>query len=253
MRGDTPQVSIVTPAFNAGRLIGETIRSVQAQTTPDWEMLVVDDASTDGTALIAGSIAATDPRIRLIRQQRNTGPAQARQAALDAARGRYIAFLDSDDLWLPEKLERQTRFMRERSAVLTYTAYRRISEDGSKTGRLIQVPPSMTYHQLLKNTVIPCLTVMIDRDKSGPLYMIDEPYDDYILWLTVLRRGFVSEGLREDLARYRMHKNSVSSRKLRSAKWVWNIQRNVQGLSLPDAIWCFAHYAWRAWWKRRSF
>jgi teichuronic acid biosynthesis glycosyltransferase TuaG len=248
-----PLISIITPSWNVEGLIGETIASVQAQTFSDWELLIADDCSTDNTAAVIESFAAKDPRVKLIRQPRNGGPALARQAAIEQATGRFIAFLDSDDLWLPTKLERQIAFAREHRAALSYTGFRRINEDGSVTGRLISVPASLTYDQLLRNTAIATLTAMIDRDISGPIAMKNEGYDDFCLWLDVLRPGHVAYGLNEDLARYRVRGVSVSSRPLRSAGWVWRIYRNVERLSLLKSAWCFAHWGVRAWLKRREF
>lgn len=248
-----PLVSIITPSWNVGTLIDETIASVQAQTTKDWELLIADDCSTDRTAAIVEQHAIADPRIRLIRQPRNGGPALARQAAIDHARGRYLAFLDSDDLWLPAKLERQIAFATEKRAALSFTAFRRINEAGTVTGRLIHVPKQLDYDALLKNTSIATLTAMVDREISGPVAMQNEPYDDFCLWLDILKRGHVAHGLNEDLARYRVRGVSVSSRRGRSAGWVWHIYRNVEHLSLVRSGWCFAHWATRAWLKRRHF
>ena len=248
-----PLVSIITPSWNVEHLIGETISSVQAQTLGDWELLITDDCSTDDTPAVIEGYAAKDPRIRLIRQPRNGGPALARQAAIEQAQGRFIAFLDSDDLWLPAKLERQVAFAREHRAALSYTAFRRIDEDGSVTGRLIAVPESLTYDQLLKNTSIATLTALVDREISGPIAMKNEGYDDFCLWLSILKPGHVAWGLNEDLARYRVRGVSVSSRRGRAAGWVWHIYRNVERLSLPKSTWCFAHWAARAWLKRREF
>jgi teichuronic acid biosynthesis glycosyltransferase TuaG len=248
-----PLVSIITPSWNVERLIGETILSVQAQTLGDWELLIADDCSTDNTAAVIESYAANDSRIRLIRQPRNGGPALARQTAIERAKGRFIAFLDSDDLWLPTKLERQIAFARAHRAALSYTAFRRINEDGSVAGRLIAVPGSLTYDQLLKNTSIATLTALVDREISGPIAMKNEGYDDFCLWLSILKPGHVAWGLNEDLARYRVRGVSVSSRPMRSAGWVWHIYRDVERLSLLKSAWCFAHWAARAWLKRRQF
>ncbi|MDE2331172.1 MAG: glycosyltransferase family 2 protein [Bradyrhizobium sp.] len=248
-----PLVSIITPSWNVERLIGETIASVQAQTFQDWELLIADDCSTDNTAAVIESHAAQDPRVKLIRQPRNGGPALARQAAIEQAKGRFIAFIDSDDLWLPTKLDRQLAFAREHRAVLSFTAFRRINEDGSVTGRLMEVPDSLTYEQLLKNTSIATLTALVDRDIAGTIAMKDEPYDDFCLWLSILRPGRVAYGLNQDLARYRVRGVSVSSRPLRSAGWVWYIYRNVERLSLIKSAWCFANWSARAWLKRRRF
>jgi teichuronic acid biosynthesis glycosyltransferase TuaG len=248
-----PLVSIITPSWNVAPLIGETIASVQAQTFRDWELLIADDCSTDQTAAIVESMAASDPRIKLIRQPRNGGPALARQAAIEQAQGRFIAFLDSDDLWLPAKLERQIAFAQSNHAALSYTAFRRINETGTATGRLIEVPASLDYEQLLKNTSIATLTAMVDRGVAGNIAMKNEPYDDFCLWLSILKPGRIAHGLNEDLARYRVRGSSVSSRPLRSAGWVWHIYRNVEQLSPTKSAWCFAHWAARAWLKRREF
>jgi teichuronic acid biosynthesis glycosyltransferase TuaG len=248
-----PLVSIITPSWNVEGLIEETVRSVQAQTFADWELLIADDCSTDQTPEIIAEIGERDPRVKLIRQQKNGGPALARQAAIDRAQGRYLAFLDSDDLWLPEKLTRQLAFAREKRAALSYTAFRRINETNTVTGRLIEVPASLTYGQLLKNTAIATLTAMVDREIAGPVVMKNEGYDDFCLWLSILARGHTAFGLNEDLARYRVRGSSVSSRPMRSAKWVWQIYRNVEHLSLVRSAWCFVHWGARAWLKRRDF
>ncbi|MGV7214025.1 glycosyltransferase family 2 protein [Bradyrhizobium sp. UFLA05-112] len=248
-----PLVSIITPSWNVERFIEETIASVQAQTFADWELLIADDCSTDKTPELIEAISARDPRVKLIRQAKNGGPALARQASIDHAQGRYLAFLDSDDLWLPNKLERQLAFAREKRAALSYTAFRRIDESNTTTGRLIEVPASLTYEQLLKNTSIATLTALVDREIAGPVAMKNEGYDDFCLWLSILRPGHSAFGLNEDLARYRVRGASVSSRPVRSAKWVWQIYRNVEHLPLLKSAWCFAHWGARAWLKRREF
>lgn len=248
-----PLVSIITPAWNAHQFVGETIQSVQAQTTTDWEMLIADDCSTDNTTAIVDAYSAKDPRICLVRCTENGGPARARQAAINQAGGRYLAFLDSDDLWLPKKLERQLSFMSAKRAALSYTSFRRISEDGTTIGRPFAIPRSLTYRKLLRNTAIATLTAMIDREVAGDIAMTDVDYDDFCLWLSVLRRGHTAYGLQEDLARYRVRGNSVSSRPLRSARWVWNIYRNVEHLSMLDSAWCFLNFGVRACAKRLTF
>jgi teichuronic acid biosynthesis glycosyltransferase TuaG len=250
---DTPVVSVITAAYNAEAFIAATSASVQAQTLTDWEMLIADDASSDRTAEIAAALAAADPRVRLIRLERNSGVARARNAALVEARGRFVAFLDSDDLWLPRKLECQVAFMKKCDAAVSYTAYRRIDESGTQVGRLVTVPPRLTYRQLLKNTAIATVTGMADTAKTGPLRMTEARRDDYILWLSILKRGFIAHGLQEDLARYRVVTGSLSSKPRRSAAWVWNVYRHVEKLALPHAAWCMAHYGARAVLKRLVF
>lgn len=245
-------VSIITPAYNAALLIFHAIESVQAQTYTDWEMLIVDDCSKDNTCAIVEGYALADPRIHLIRQFENGGPAKARNTALKAASGRYIAFLDSDDLWLPEKLERQLAFMAEKNAAISYTLYRRFTENKDQPGKVITLPGSFSYRQLLKNTGIACLTVMIDTNITGPLEMQLVRHEDYALWLELLKRGLVAQGLMEDLARYRIAKTSVSGNKLRSVSWVWRIYRDVEKLSLLYASWCLLNYGWRAYRKHKT-
>jgi len=246
----SPLVSVITAAYNAEPFIAETIASVQAQSLADWEMLVADDASSDRTAEIVERFAAQDPRVRLIRLEQNGGVARARNAALTAAKGRYIAFLDSDDLWLPQKLERQVGFMQRHEAAVSYTSFRRIDEEGGSPGRLVKVPARLTYRQLLKNTAIATLTGMVDTAKTGPIRMTEARRDDYILWLSLLKRGFVAHGLREDLARYRVVRGSLSSKPKRSAAWVWDVYRKIEGLGRLRAAWCMAHYGARAVLKR---
>jgi teichuronic acid biosynthesis glycosyltransferase TuaG len=172
---------------------------------------------------------------------------------LDQASGRFVAFLDSDDLWLPQKLERQLPFMQYNKAALSYTSFRRMSEDGQVVGKVRPIPRSLTYDQLLKNTAIATLTAVVDREISGPIAMTNEGYDDFCLWLSILKRGHVAHGLQEDLARYRVRGGSVSSKPLRSARWVWNIYRNVENLSALRSVWSLAHFGARAWLKRREF
>ena len=248
-----PRVSVITAAYNAEDFIAQAIASVQAQSLADWEMLVADDASGDRTAEIVAGLAATDPRIRLIRLAQNGGVARARNAALAAAKGRYVAVLDSDDLWLPGKLEHQVTFMQARDAAVSYTSFRRIDETGKQVGRLVKVPSRLTYRQLLKNTAIATLTGMVDTAKTGPIRMTEARRDDYILWLSILKRGFVAHGLQEDLARYRVVRGSLSSKPKRSAAWVWDVYRKIEKLNPLHAAWCMAHYGARAVLKRLVF
>jgi len=248
-----PLVSVITPAWNAANFVAATIASVRAQSMPDWEMLIADDGSHDGTPDIVAGLARSDPRVILLRCRENGGPARARQVALDAASGRYLAFLDSDDLWLPAKLERQIAFMAAKEAALSYTSFRRMSADGKRIGRSRPIPASLSYRQLLCNTAIATVTAMVDRSITGTVSITNAGYDDFCLWLSILKRGHVAYGLREDLARYRVRGNSVSSQPLRSAAWVWHIYRDVERLAWPHAAWCLANFGVRASAKRLRF
>lgn len=246
------QVSIITPAWRAAAFVGETIRSAQVQDFTDWEMLIVDDCSPDDTCRVIDSFSVADPRVRLIRQPRNAGPAEARNAALAQARGRYIAFLDSDDVWLPGKLSRQLEFMRGKSAPLSYTEYSRITQDASLLGQRIRVPPSLDYNQLLCNTAIVTSTVIVDTSLTGKVSMPIAPYDDYALWLKLLRAGHVAHGLQADLLRYRVVAGSVSRSKSTSAMRVWRTYRDIESLGVVRSAWSFANYAVRGWLKYRA-
>jgi teichuronic acid biosynthesis glycosyltransferase TuaG len=246
-------ISIITPAYNSSRFIEQTIESVQYQTYVNWEMIIIDDCSHDDTVKRIQAYAALDHRIHVIEQNNNCGPATTRNKALKAAKGRYVAFLDSDDLWLPEKLDQQLDFMQRHDFAFTYTCYRRISENNDSCGRIIAVPPKLNYSQLLRNTAIATSTVLINRDKTGQFEMTRTYYDDYALWLMLLRRGLTAYGLQKDLMRYRIVRKSVSRHKLNSAKWVWRTYRDVEGLAFPYAAWCFLNYAWRAWCKYAVF
>ena len=246
-------VSIITPAFKAARFVGNAVESVISQDHSNWEMLIVDDCSPDDTTARVEEWAARDKRVRLIRQRKNGGPAAARNAALENSTGRYVAFLDIDDYWLPGKISLQLDFMRANDAVISFTGFRRISEDRSRTGRLVRIPKRLSYSQLLGNTAIATSTVIIDRSRTGPLRMQPVYYDDFVLWLSLLRQGHIALGLNEDLMRYRVVGKSVSRNKTKSAGEVWKTYRTVEGLGWPRSAWCFANYGARAWLKYARF
>jgi len=235
-------VSVIMPAYNSQALLESSVRSVMAQTYPHWELLIVDDASTDATLAIARELARADERIRLVRMTHNAGVAAARNRGIAEARGQYIAFLDSDDLWLERKLEAQIGFMQSTGTAFSFTKYRRMRRNGT-LGRALGVPVTVGYEQLLRGNVIGCLTVIIDRAQVPEIEMPHVKHEDYVTWLGILKRGVVAWSLQQDLARYRVAESSVSSDKKRSAGWTWNIYRQVEKLSIPKAIWCFVHYS----------
>lgn len=239
-----PLVSVITPAYNAERFIGETIESVLKQTYKNWEMIIVDDKSTDNTVNIVKSYAERDSRIKLIELEENSGSAIARNTAMDHANGRYLAFLDSDDQWIENKLERQVEFMKENDIAFSFTKYVRMTEDGKVTNAISKVPEKVDYNQLMKHCVIGCLTVMLDREKIGNERMINiRTRQDYVFWLTLTKKGFIAYGLPEVLAKYRVVKNSISSNKLKAAKQNWNVYYNIEKQGLIKSLWYFSHYA----------
>lgn len=247
---DTDLVSIITPMYNAGKTIGHTIASVQAQTYRNWEMIIVDDCSTDESAWYVEQCAQKDQRIRLIRQEQNYGIARTRNTAMQHARGRYVAFLDSDDLWLPQKLEKQLAFMKEHDAAFSHTACEIVDTNGQKTGKIRHVPIKVTYEDILKGNVINCLTVVLDVGRVGIPVMPQIHHEDYACWLELLQKEDYAWGLDEILASYRETGASTSGNKFRVAKWQWKIYRNYLKLNLIKSSYCFVHYAWNALKKR---
>lgn len=235
------------PAYKTEKYIGQTIESVIAQTYPNWELLITDDCSPDNLKKVILSYADKDPRIKYFLAPQNGGPANARNNSLKHAQGQFIAFLDSDDIWLPKKLEKQIRFMQKNNFAFCYTAYQRIKENGTPYCFINYVPPEISYRDLLKNTSIATLTVILDRSKVGKIQMTHGwGYDDYILWLEILKSGINAHGLNECLARYRVMESSVSSNKKRALKWVWNIYYRQQKLGLIKSVYHLANFVFNA-------
>lgn len=247
----SPLVSIITPSYNAEKFIEETIKSVQNQTLTDWEMIIVDDCSKDKTRDILHRIAELDSRLKVVLSEENGGAAVARNTALEQAKGRYIAFLDSDDLWKPKKLEKQIAVMQKNNYAFTFTAYELMNENGDLLNKTINAPNKIDYKGLLKNTIIGCLTVILDKDQVGDVRMPNiRTRQDFALWLSVLRDGHTAYGLSEPLSVYRLVEGSISSNKLKTAKRNWYVYREIEKLSLPYASWCFLNYAFYALKKR---
>ncbi|AST93383.1 MULTISPECIES: glycosyltransferase family 2 protein [Sutcliffiella] len=238
MLGNTnnnPLISIVTPAYNSEAYIKDAIDSVLKQTYVNWEMIIVDDCSKDKTVEMVRQYS--DPRIKLVQLSKNSGPAVARNTAMENARGRYLAFLDSDDQWLPEKLEKQLLHMQENDIAFSFTKYMKVDEDGKDIGTIVEAPDTLSYKRLLKDNVIGCLTVMVDKEKVGNLKMENiRTRQDWVLWLTILKKGFQAHGLQEVLAKYRERPNSVSSNKLKMAKQNWKVYREIEGFGLVKSI-----------------
>ena len=241
-------VSIITPCYNAERFISQTVDSVLAQTWRDWEMLIVDDCSTDRSAQIIEKYSMTDSRIKYLKTETRSGsPTLPRNIGVTNAKGRYIAFLDSDDLWLPNKLEEQMNaFKACKDASVVFSYYEKISEDGNRSNRIVQSPASVTYNDLLYGNVIGCLTGMYDTYKVGKVYMKDLGHEDYVMWLEVLRNGGLAINTNSVQALYRVRGNSVSSNKLKALNWQWNIYTKVEGISVLKSVWYFLNYACRA-------
>lgn len=246
----TPAVSIVTPVYNVEKWIEETMDSVRAQTFSDWEMLLVEDNSTDRTIpVIQEYLERTgESRIRLIPQGKNGGAARARNRGVKEAAGRYIAYVDADDLWEPEKLERQLAFMEEHGAAFSFTGYEFADEYGKGLGKIVRVPERLDYREALKNTTIFTSTVMFDTERI-PKEDLEMPViksEDTALWWRILRQGHLAYGLNENLVKYRRAGKSLSSNKLEAIRRIWNLYRKAEGLSVLSSAGYFCFWAVRA-------
>jgi len=237
-------VSIITPTYNSSRYLPETIDAVLGQTYQNWELLICDDGSSDETLDVIRERSSSDDRIRQVGATDRKGPAEARNLAIEAAAGRFIAFLDSDDLWLPKKLEKQIRFMNETGCGLSYTGYQKIDASGKIIGKPVAVPPQVCYEELLRGPVIACLTAMYDRERVGKVLMPRiRKRQDFALWLKILTLGQSARGLQENLALYRITPDSLSRNKLSAAWYVWKVYRNLEKLSIPKSVACFIGYS----------
>src|SRR5690625_5205046 len=183
-------VTVITPTYNSENYIAETIESVLNQTYKHFEMIIVDDGSKDKTVKIIEQYLKKDDRLKMIRLKQNQGAAVARNTAINNANGRYLAFLDSDDLWLPEKLEKQLKFMQEKDVAFSFTKYVRMKENGELTKNISKAPETITYNDLLKHCVIGCLTVILDKEKIDTIQMENiRRRQDYALWLSITKKG----------------------------------------------------------------
>ena len=244
-------ISIITPCYNSSKFIDECVNSVLLQSYCNWELLLVDDCSNDNSKELLLNIEKKDERIKVTFLDNNIGAANARNVAIQKAKGKYIAFLDSDDSWDSKKLDKQISFMVQNDIAFSFTSYQSISENGLDIISVIKAPYKMTYNNYLKNTIIGCLTVIIDREKVGDFEMPSiRSSHDMALWLLIMKRGFVAYGFNENLANYRIVSSSNTSSKWDAAKDVWRVYRNLEKLSFFYSIWCFLNYAFNAVIKR---
>lgn len=241
-------ISIITPCCNSEPYLRQTIESVLDQTWSNWEMLIVDDCSSDRSAEMIREYCGRDPRIRYFRTDARSGsPTVPRNIAVENARGRYIAFLDSDDLWLPTKLEEQIKVFRETpDASIVFSYYEKMTEEGVRSGRVVTSPSKVTYDRLLYGNVIGCLTGMYDTGKVGKVYMKPVGHEDYAMWLEILKKGHIGVNTCNVQALYRVRKGSVSSNKLKALKWQWDIYREQEKLNMFKALCCFVAYCFKA-------
>lgn len=235
-------VSVITPTYNCASFIGETIKSVLDQSYPQWEMIIVDDQSSDHTEDIVNQYK--DVRIKYKKLEHNSGAAVARTEAMKMAEGQYIAFCDSDDLWIPDKLERQLRFMKENGHAFSCTAYEQIDERGRCLGRIMKPPKKCDYNRLLLDCPVGNSTVMYDVSKMGKFEVPNiRKRNDDALWLQMLKKERYIWGMNDVLAQYRIRQNSISSNKLNVIRYHWVLYREIEHLSVPRSLfhigyWC---------------
>ncbi|MGP7816698.1 teichuronic acid biosynthesis protein TuaG [Niallia sp. 01092] len=251
MKYEKELVSIIMPSYNCKKYIQASVQSVLKQTYKNWELIIVDDCSTDGTQSLLRKVEKEDERIHVFYEKENGGAAVARNKALEHAKGRFVAFLDSDDKWKPNKLSVQLGFMKQHQYAFTFTAYEYMSEDAVLLGKIISAPKEVSYHDMLKNTIVGCLTVVIDRMKTGSIQMPNiRTRQDLATWLSILKKGHKAYGINEVLAEYRVGNLSISGNKWKAAQKTWYVYRQIEKLNFLQATWCFSHYAFHAVRKR---
>lgn len=251
-------VSIVVPVYNAGRFIGETIGCVQAQTYEEWELLLVDDCSTDNSRECISRRSREDGRVKLVCQGGNGGAARARNRGIKEARGQYLCFLDADDIWLPDKLKTELAHIRrvqetiDPGAGFVFTGYEFADENGRGLGKIVHVPERIRYREALKNTTIFTSTVLIDRNviPDEDIFMPCVPSEDTATWWQILKRHGAGYGIDENLVRYRRSADTLSSNKLTAVKRIWNLYRRQEGLGVTRSVYCMFFWACRAVFRR---
>ena len=243
-------ISIVVPVYNAAPYIENTVQMVLQQTYQDFELILVDDCSTDNSVALLEELLEQrkDLRLRLVKKERNQGAAAARNTGLDMASGRYIAFLDADDVWLPHRLEAGLRFMEEKKAGFVFSAYEFGDEQARGTGKIVHVPEKLTYRKALSRTVVFTTTTLFDTTlvPKELLRMPTVPSEDTATWWQILRNGHVAYGLDQVLAIYRRPAKSLSSNKLVALQRIWNLYRKQEKLGLFSSAFYFCFWALRA-------
>ena len=241
-------ISIITPVYNAEQYIEQTIQTILNQTYQNWELLLVDDCSTDQSATIIQRYQIEEPnRIQYHRMETNSGAAKSRNRGIEEAKGKYITFIDADDLWEPTKLARQIEFMKKGKYDFSCTSYEFADSQGKGNGKIAHVPASLTYQEALKNTIIFTSTVMFHMDKlqKEDIQMPDVKSEDTATWWKILKKGYTVHGIDEVLVYYRRPANSLSSNKLEAIKRIWFLYRKVEHLSIAKSFYNFMFYAVR--------
>lgn len=235
-------VSVIMPAYNSAEFIEDAIRSVQNQTYPNWELLIVDDASTDSTPQIIQEFSKSDSRIKILQNELNLGAGKSRNKAIKAALGDFIAFLDSDDLWKPEKLQVQLKFMQKDKLAVSYSSYELMSHNGTKLQKYIKALPVLNYQKLLKSNYLGNLTGMYDIRKLGKVYGPEiKKRQDWGLWLEAVK-DTPAKGIEKPLAIYRIRKDSISSNKLEMLRYNFKIYNEVLGFGFVESLFLMLNF-----------
>ncbi|TGY42452.1 glycosyltransferase family 2 protein [Clostridium sartagoforme] len=230
-------ISIITPTYNCGKFIEETIESVMKQSYKNWEMIIVDDCSTDNTKEVVDKYTIKDKRIKYHILEQNSGAAVTRTKAMELASGNYIAFLDSDDLWTEDKLSRQLEFMKKNNYAFTCTAYSQIDEAGNSLDKIIKTKDKTDYNGVLLSCPVGNSTVMYNVDKLGKFVVPNiRKRNDDALWLQILKKEKYIYGMSDVLMKYRIRNNSISSNKLDLVKYHWKLYREIEHLSVARSV-----------------
>lgn len=238
-------VSVIMPCHNSSDFISKSIQSVINQNFDNWELIIIDDCSTDQSREVIQHYVNQDSRIKLICLDENSGAAVARNTGIELATGRFIAFLDSDDTWHPDKLQKQVNFMLKYDHAFTYTQYHQVNENEDLIGEL-HFPMRTNYHSLLKTCIIGCLTAMYDTHKLGKVYFpLIRKRQDFALWLKILKKVDYAYCVPEDLASYTVRSDSISANKFKAAQYNWMLYRDVEKLSILSSTYYFLNYAIR--------
>ena len=246
-----PLVSVIMPCYNMERFIAFTIESVQRQTYPNWELCIVDDTSSDKTVEIIKSYQEKDERIRFSVKPKHSGIADTRNQCIQMAQGQYLAFLDADDVWHPEKLETQLQFMMQNHVGFSYSSYDCIDEAGNPLDKQVKAAGDLTHDDYLHNTIIGCSTVMIDTDIIGEVVVPKfRTSEDTATWLNILRKGHLAYAIDTPLTSYRIRRRSASSNKLKASYDLWKVYRQQEKMPLFKTLECFFSYAFNAIKKR---
>ena len=245
-------VSIIIPVYNAERFIDDTINSVLNQTYTNWELILVNDCSTDKSREIIEKHVKQDKRIKLINNEVNSRAAISRNNGIKIANGRYLCYLDADDLWDKEKLEKQIKFMKEKNCAFSFTGYEFADKNGIPKGKKVYIPSKINYRRALRNTIIWTCTVMFDMNKlsKDDIYMPNVKSEDTASWWSILKKIDYAYGLNEVLSYYRRSSGTLSSDKIEGIRIIWNLYRNVEKLNIFYSAFNFIGYAIHAVWKR---